>query len=79
MPTATGVKRLHLMAGIADRRDAEAMARYRRSVAMPPSDWRRKGIDLVLEPINARNMPGYFLNDFGVRRDLIARSRACRT
>jgi hydroxypyruvate isomerase len=30
------------------------------------------GIDLLLEPINGRNMPGYFLNDFGVAEKLIA-------
>ncbi|TDM90477.1 hydroxypyruvate isomerase, partial [Lactobacillus crispatus] len=29
------------------------------------------GLDLVLEPINGRNMPGYFLNDFGRAADLI--------
>ena len=30
------------------------------------------GLDVVLEPINPRNMPGYFLNDFGFARDLIS-------
>ena len=25
----------------------------------------------MIEPINARNVPGYFLNDFGFARDLI--------
>jgi hydroxypyruvate isomerase len=29
------------------------------------------GIDLLLEPINARNMPGYFLNDFKFTEALI--------
>ena len=29
------------------------------------------GLDVVIEPINARNVPGYFLNDFGFARDLI--------
>jgi hydroxypyruvate isomerase len=31
-----------------------------------------RGVDLLLEPINARNMPGYFLNDFAYACDLIA-------
>ncbi len=31
----------------------------------------REGIDLLLEPINGRDMPGYFLNDFGFALDLI--------
>ena len=30
------------------------------------------GLDLVLEPINGRNMPGYFLNDFAFAENLIA-------
>jgi hydroxypyruvate isomerase len=30
-----------------------------------------QGIMLVLEPINGRNMPGYFLNDFGAAERLI--------
>ncbi len=29
------------------------------------------GLDVVLEPINPRNVPGYFLNDFYFARDLI--------
>ena len=28
-------------------------------------------IDIVLEPLNARNTPNYFLNDFGFARDVI--------
>jgi 2-dehydrotetronate isomerase len=58
---ATGVKRLHLMAGIADRHDPKAVAAFHRSVV-----W-----DVVIEPINPRNVPGYFLNDFPFARDLI--------
>ena len=29
------------------------------------------GLDVVIEPINSRNIPGYFLNDFLFARDLI--------
>jgi len=29
------------------------------------------GIGLVIEPINGRDMPGYFLNDFGFAAELI--------
>jgi hydroxypyruvate isomerase len=28
-------------------------------------------LDVVIEPINPRNVPGYFLNDFSFARDLI--------
>ena len=69
---ATGVKRLHLMAGLADPSDREAANCYRRSVAYAAERLAAKGLDLLLEPINGRNMPGYFLNDFGFAERLIA-------
>ncbi|MBY5543006.1 hydroxypyruvate isomerase family protein [Rhizobium leguminosarum] len=69
---ATGVRRLHLMAGIADRHDEDAASAYRRSVTYAAGRLAEKGIDLLLEPINGRNMPGYFLNDFGAAERLIA-------
>jgi 2-dehydrotetronate isomerase len=69
---ATGVKRLHLMAGLASRSDSKAVAAFRKSVAWTAEFLRRHGIDVVIEPINPRNTPGYFLNDFTFARDLIA-------
>ncbi|GLR57053.1 2-oxo-tetronate isomerase [Rhizobium indigoferae] len=69
---ATGVRRLHLMAGIADPHDEDAVSCYRRSVTYAAGRLAEKGIDLLLEPINGRNMPGYFLNDFGAAERLIA-------
>jgi hydroxypyruvate isomerase len=68
---ATGVKRLHLMAGIADRGDPKAAAAFRKSVAWAAEFLGPHGLDVVIEPINPRNVPGYFLNDFGFARDLI--------
>lgn len=62
---ATGVKRLHLMAGMADRADPAARDAFRRAAAWTAERLAREGLDVVLEPINGRNMPGYFLNDFG--------------
>ncbi|SDP86833.1 hydroxypyruvate isomerase [Phyllobacterium sp. YR620] len=61
---ATGAKKLHLMAGIADPAEPEARSRYGQSVTYTAERLAEKGIELMLEPINARNMPGYFLNDF---------------
>lgn len=69
---ATGVKRLHLMAGNADPRAPESRAAYRRAVSHAAEALAEKEIDLLVEPINARNMPGYFLNDFGYAERLIA-------
>jgi hydroxypyruvate isomerase len=69
---ATGVKRLHLMAGIADRNDPSAVAAFRKSVRWAAEFLAPHDIDMVIEPINPRDVPGYFLNDFGFARDLIA-------
>ena len=68
---ATGVKRVHLMAGNADRNDPKALAAYRKAVAWTAEQVGAAGLDLLLEPINGRNMPGYFLNDFAFTESLI--------
>src|SRR5258708_4755573 len=68
---ATGVKRLHLMAGLADRTDPKAVAAFHKSVVWAAEFLSPHGIDVVIEPINKRDVPGYFLNDFGFARDLI--------
>jgi hydroxypyruvate isomerase len=68
---ATGVKRLHLMAGIAERSDAKAAEHFYKSVAWAAEFFAPHGLDVVIEPINPRNVPGYFLNDFIFARDLI--------
>jgi hydroxypyruvate isomerase len=67
----TGVKRLHLMAGIASRSEPKAVEHFYKSVAWAAEFFAPHGLDVVIEPINARNVPGYFLNDFGFARDLI--------
>src|SRR6202021_4200474 len=61
----------HLMAGIPDRKDAKAVTAFRKSVAWAAEFLATHGIDVVIEPINPRNVPGYFLNDFAFARDLI--------
>jgi hydroxypyruvate isomerase len=68
---ATGVKRVHLMAGIADRRDPKAVAAFHKSLVGAAEFFSPHGLDVVIEPINPRNVPGYFLNDFGFARDVI--------
>jgi hydroxypyruvate isomerase len=68
---AIGVKRLHVMAGIAQPQDTVAMDAYRDSVAFAADAAAVHGIDLLIEPINGRDMPGYFLNDFGAAVRLI--------
>jgi len=60
----TGVKRLHMMAGLASPQDAKAQASYRAAIAAAADRLAEHGLDLLLEPINGKDMPGYFLNDF---------------
>ena len=60
---ATGTARLHLMAGLSDPRDPAARERYIRAVRWCAERLDRHGIDLLIEPINPRDMPGYHLND----------------
>lgn len=68
---ATGVRRLHMMAGLADRHDPRAVEAFKRSIEWAAGFVGDHGIDLVIEPINGRDVPGYFLNDFSFARDLI--------
>ncbi len=68
---ATGAGRVHLMAGIADPNDPAAISAYRRAVRHCAEILGARGLDLVIEPINKRDMPGYFLNDFETAISLI--------
>jgi hydroxypyruvate isomerase len=69
---ATGVKRVHLMAGIADALSPEANAAWRRSLRYVAGPLADRGVDLLIEPINGIDMPGYFLNDFAIAETAIA-------
>ena len=69
---ATGVRRMHLMAGIAAA-SGDARTAYERAVRFAAETLHPHGIDVVLEPINPRDMPGYYLSDFTVAADLIRR------
>ncbi|WP_374306726.1 2-oxo-tetronate isomerase [Dongia sp.] len=68
---ATGVKRLHVMSGIADRKDPNARAAYADALCFACDQAGPQGIDILIEPINQRDMPGYFLNDFNSAAELI--------
>lgn len=69
--SATGVSRVHLMAGLAPAGDAAAMATYQGAVRRTAEVLAERGVILVLEPINGRDMPGYFLNDIDAAAALI--------
>jgi hydroxypyruvate isomerase len=59
---ATGVPRVHMMAGLADWADPLAMAAYRRSLMHVAERLAELGVGLMIEPINRIDMPGYFLD-----------------
>ena len=68
---ATGVKRLHLMSGHGDRHDPQSLAAYKAAIRAACAAVSPLGIDILIEPINGRDMPGYFLNDFPFAATLI--------
>jgi len=59
-----GVKRLHVMAGLInpdhDREHQRAV--YLHNLAYAAQQAQAQGVTIVIEPINPRDMPGYFLN-----------------
>src|ERR1700679_1794093 len=55
---ATGVKRLHLMPGIADRGVPGAVAAFRKSPITAAEFFAAHGLVVVIETINPRNVPG---------------------
>ncbi|OOY10756.1 2-oxo-tetronate isomerase [Thioclava sp. F36-7] len=69
---ATGVGRVHVMSGLASRQDTAALQAYRDSLRRVCDAAGAQGRDVVIEPINTRDMPGYFLDDFRFATDLIA-------
>jgi len=68
-----GVPRLHMMAGLAEPEDSTAQAAYESSVRIATESCAAQNINLLLEPINTRSVPGYFLRDFNTAAALIAR------
>ncbi|SIR00434.1 hydroxypyruvate isomerase [Rhizobium sp. RU33A] len=67
-----GTPLLHMMAGLAPATDPGAIASYRDNLRRATDRTGEAGIGLVIEPINGRDMPGYFLNDFNRAVDFIA-------
>jgi len=68
---ATGTRKLHAMAGIARSPDTGAAAAYRDALRYACDEAGARGIEVMIEPINPRDMPGYFLSDFAAAAELI--------
>lgn len=67
----TGVKRLHLMAGMVEKTPAN-LAHYKDAIRRAAETFGPDGLDILLEPLNRRDMPGYLLDDFGMAVEIIA-------
>lgn len=63
-----GARHLHVMAGVADGPEAQAVfvENLRWAAAEAPAQ------SLTIEPISHAAIPGYFLSDYGLARDVIA-------
>jgi 2-dehydrotetronate isomerase len=71
---ATGTRRLHLMSGLGLRGDAAAEKCFRDSVALACDMAGPAGVEILIEPLNGRDVPGYFLNDFDYAAQMVAGS-----
>jgi hydroxypyruvate isomerase len=66
---ATDTPRLHLMAGVAS--GEAALASYRDAIRLACEMAAGEGRGITIEPINAHDIPGYLMNDFGLAERLI--------
>jgi hydroxypyruvate isomerase len=71
---ASGCKTLHAMAGLVpEGADQDAMRRvYVSNLRLAAKAMSAHGITLVIEPINSRDMPGYYLNYQAQAREVAA-------
>lgn len=56
---ATGARRVHVMAGLADAGDNRAAATYRDNIAHAADYFAPRGIKVMIEPINSRDDPAH--------------------
>jgi hydroxypyruvate isomerase len=68
-----GVGKLHCMAGIGDPRDPRLAETYRANLLKAADAAAAIGAEILIEPLNPRDMPGYYLNDFNVAAELVTR------
>ena len=68
---ATGVPRLHAMSGLGDPDDPAARRTYLENLAVAADRLAERGLDVLIEPINRRSVPGYFLCDFRMAESVL--------
>jgi len=69
---ATKAPRLHLMAGVVDGSRDTALATYKDSLNYACDAAAPLGLDILIEPLNPTDVPGYLLGDFDLAGDIIA-------
>lgn len=69
---AVGARRLHAMAGLVEP-DADRETTYLNNIRYAAERLAKANLELLIEPINPRSMPGYFLSTTSQAVDLIDR------
>jgi hydroxypyruvate isomerase len=71
---ALACPRIHLMAGLApgDAEPADLRAAYVHNLRWAAQEAARQGVDVLIEPINTRDMPGFFLNRQDHAHEIVA-------
>ena len=65
------VGRLHMMAGLAPANDVAAQRAYIDALRFAADAVGAEGRTILVEPINSRDMPGYFINDFNQAAEIV--------
>ena len=65
------VPRLHMMAGLAPSSDKSARGRYVDALQQASDAAGAAGLEVLIEPLNRHDMPGYFLDSFDLAVDII--------
>ncbi|MDY0884184.1 2-oxo-tetronate isomerase [Dongia soli] len=69
---ATNVRRIHAMSGCADPTDPKLRDLYLENLCWAADILARHDVELLIEPINPRDMPGYFLRDFDLAGEILS-------
>jgi len=68
--TVTGARRVHVMAGVADAADGKAREAFKNGLRHAVETL--VDVDVLIEPLNLRDNPGYFLASFDLAAQIIA-------
>ncbi|MEO8300776.1 MAG: TIM barrel protein [Rhizomicrobium sp.] len=72
---ATQAPRLHVMAGVVEGSRDAALAAYKDSLNYACDIAAPLGLDILIEPLNPQDAPGYLLADFDLAQSIVAELR----